>query len=228
MDENRFRILIVDDEPGIRAGLSRGLACDSYEVSTAADALQALAAIRAEPPQLILLDLRMPGPLSALDLIRHVKDERPETLLIIVTAYGSIETAVEAMKLGARLRHQARQSRGPATPDPPRLRAPSPARGEPPAPRSLAATGAMAKLVGCSAAMTEVLTRVGQVADTDITVMIEGESGTGKELIARALHDAGSRRAGPFIAANVGALPESLVESELFGYEKGAFSGATR
>jgi two-component system NtrC family response regulator len=91
-DESRFRILIVDDEPGIRAGLSCAVACDTYEVSMAADALEALAAFRERPHHLILLELKMPGPLSGLDLIRHVKDERPETLLIVVTAYGSIET----------------------------------------------------------------------------------------------------------------------------------------
>ncbi len=173
----------------------------------------------------------MPGPLSGLDLIRHVKDERPETLLIVVTAHGSIETAVEAMRLGAhdyvtkpvnlgalrlqvrhafehhRLREENRRLRD-------RL--------------ALSAANPLAEIVGRGAAMTELLGQIAQIADTDVTVMIEGESGTGKELIARSLHDAGTRRSGPFIAANVGALPESLVESELFGYEKGAFSGADR
>ena len=101
MDENRFRILIVDDEPGIRAGLSRALTCDAHELSTASDASEALEVLHAQSPHLILLDLRMPGPLSGLDLIRHAKDERPEILLIVITAHGSIETAVEAMRLGA-------------------------------------------------------------------------------------------------------------------------------
>jgi two-component system NtrC family response regulator len=228
-DERRFRILVVDDEPGIRSGLSRALACDAYEVSTAADALEALAAFRERRHQLILLELRMPGPLSGLDLIRHVKEERPETLVIVVTAYGSIETAVEAMRLGAldyvtkpvnlgalRLQVGRAFEHHRLIEENRRLR------------DRLAAGGASTEIVGRSAAMTELLARLGQVADADITVMIEGESGTGKELVARALHDASHRRAGPFVAANIGALPESLVESELFGYEKGAFSGATR
>jgi two-component system response regulator AtoC len=101
MDGNRFRILIVDDEPGIRAGLSRALACDAYELSTASDVPEALNVLRAQPPHLILQDLKMPGPLSGLDLIRHAKDEQPEILVIVITAHGSIETAVEAMRLGA-------------------------------------------------------------------------------------------------------------------------------
>ena len=231
MEEDRFRILIVDDEPAIRAGLDRALACETYEVATAADAIEALESVRARPPHLILQDLRMPGPLSGLDLIRTVKDERPETLLIVVTAHGSIETAVEAMRLGAhdyvtkpvnlgalrlqvrhafehhRLREENRRLRD-------RL--------------AHSAASPLSEIVGRGAAMTELLGQIAQIADTDVTVMIEGESGTGKELIARSLHDAGTRRSGPFIAANVGALPESLVESELFGYEKGAFSGADR
>jgi two-component system NtrC family response regulator len=228
-DENRFRILIVDDEPGIRAGLGRAQAGDAYEVSTAADALEALAAFRERHHHLMLLDLRMPGPLRGLDLIRHVKDERPETLVIVVTAYGSIETAVEAMRLGVldyvtkpvnfgalRLLVDHALEHHRLTEENRRLR------------DRLAATGSTTEIVSRSAAMNEVLVRLGQVADTDITVLIEGESGTGKELVARALHDTSHRRAGPFVAANIGALPESLIESELFGYEKGAFSGAIR
>jgi two-component system NtrC family response regulator len=185
-DESRFRILVVDDEPGIRAGLSRALTCDAHEVSTAADALEALTAFRERHHHLILLELRMPGPLSGLDLIRHVKDVRPETLLIVVTARRSIETAVGAMRLGALdyvakpvnlgtlrlgVRHAIEHHR--LIEENRRLL------------DRLAATGATTEIVGRSAAMTELLTRVGQIADTDITVMIEGESGTGNELVAR-------------------------------------------
>ena len=232
MDEGRFRILIVDDEPGIRAGLVRALACDDYEVATAGDALEALEAVRGRPPHLILQDLRMPGPLSGLDLIRHVKDERPATMLIVITAHGSIETAVEAMRLGAHdyvtkpvnlgaLRIQVRHAF-----EHHRLREENIRLRD-----RLALSGAaspLSEIIGRGAAMTELLGQVAQIADTDVTVMIEGESGTGKELIARALHDAGARRSGPFVAASVGALPESLVDSELFGSEKGAFGGADR
>ncbi len=185
MDENRFRILIVDDEPSIRAGLSRALTCDAHELSTASDASEALEVLRTQTPHLILLDLRMPGPLSGLDLIRHAKDERPEILLIVITAHGSIETAVEAMRLGAQdyvtkpvnlaaLRiqvrhafehHQLREENR-------RLR------------DRLAASVPVTEIIGQSAVITELLGRVIQVADTEVTVMIEGESGTGKERIA--------------------------------------------
>ena len=230
-DEDRFRILIVDDEPGIRAGLVRALASDAYEVETAADATQALESSRARPPHLMLLDLRMPGPLSGLDLIRHVKDERPETLLIVVTAHGSIETAVEAMRHGAHdyvtkpvnlgaLRLQVRHAY-----EHHRLREENRRLRER---LATADAGPTSAIVGRGAAMTELIGLVTQVADTDVTVMIEGESGTGKELIARALHEAGARRSGPFLAAGVGALPEELLDAEMVGQEKGADGAAGR
>ncbi|MGP0063725.1 MAG: sigma-54-dependent transcriptional regulator [Isosphaeraceae bacterium] len=223
MDENRFRILIVDDEPGIRTGLSRALANEAYAVSTASDVPEALASLRAGAPHLILTDLKMPGALSGLDLIRHAKDERPETLLIVITAHGSIETAVEAMRLGAQdyvtkpvnlgvLRHQVRHAF-----EHHRLREENRRLRD-----RLAASGPMTEIIGQSAVIAELLEKVVQVADTAVTVMIEGESGTGKERIARALHNLSSRNAGPFIIANLDALPESMVEGELFGYEAGA------
>ena len=229
MDENRFRILIVDDEPSIRAGLSRALGSDVYEISTASDVTEALEVLRTHPPHLILLDLRMPGPLSGLDLIRHAKDERPEILLTVITAHGSIETAVEAMRLGAQdyvtkpvnlaaLRIQVRRAfeHYQLREENRRLR------------ERLAASGPVAEIVGQSAVITELLGQVVQVADTEVSVMIEGESGTGKGRIARALHDMSSRRHGPFVVANVEALPEALIDNELFGYEAGAFPGAER
>jgi two-component system, NtrC family, response regulator AtoC len=229
MDENRFRILIVDDEPGIRAGLSRALGCDAYELSTASDVAEALTVLRAESPHLILLDLKMPGALSGLDLIQHARAERPEVLLIVVTAHGSIETAVEAMRLGAQdyitkpvnlaaLRLQVRRAfeHYQLREENRRLR------------DRLAVSVPVTEIVGQSAVITELLGRVVQIADTEVTVMIEGESGTGKGRIARALHDLSSRRDRPFVTANVEALPDSLIESELFGYELGAFPGAQR
>jgi two-component system NtrC family response regulator len=229
MDENRFRILIVDDEPSIRAGLSRALGSEGYELATAADVAEALETLRAQPPHLILLDLRMPGALSGLDLIRHAKEERPEVLLIVITAHGSIETAVEAMRLGAQdyitkpvniaaLRLQVRRAfeHHQLREENRRLR------------DRLAASGPVTEIIGQSAVITELLGRVVQVADTEVAVMIEGESGTGKGRVARALHDMSSRRDGPFVLANVAALPESLVDGELFGYVSGAFAGADR
>jgi two-component system NtrC family response regulator len=229
MSEQTFRILIVDDEPNIRAGLARALSADGHEVRTAADADEALDLLRQAHYPLVITDLKMPGPCSGLDLIRLVKNERPETLILIITAYGSIETAVEAMRLGAddyivkpvdlgMLRLQVRNAF-----EHHRLREENRLLRA-----RLADAGQLPEIVGQSAAIREIFTRVRQVAGTDITVLIQGESGTGKELVARAIHDLSPRHAGPFVAANMGALPESLAESELFGHEKGAFSGAHR
>ncbi len=229
MNEIPFRILIVDDEPNICSGLAMGLAGDRFVIATASDASEACALFRRTPYHLVITDLRMPGPSSGLDLIRDIKHESPETLILVVTAHGTLETAVEAMRLGAhdyiakpvdlpmlrlqvakamehhRLREENRRLRD-----------------------RLASAGEFPEMIGHSATIHEVFTRIRQVADTDLPILIQGESGTGKELIAQAIHSLSGRRQGPFVAANVGALPESLIESELFGYEKGAFSGANR
>jgi two-component system NtrC family response regulator len=178
---------------------------------------------------LVITDLKMPGSLPGLELIKEIKHERPETLLLVMTAYGTVETAVEAMRHGAydyvskpvdlnmlrlivrkvREHYQLMQENR-------KLRS------------RLAAAGEFPEMVGQSRAIQTVLGLIRQVAETDVTVLIQGESGTGKELVARAIHSLSPRKDGPFIAANVGASPESLIESELFGHEKGAFTGASR
>jgi two-component system NtrC family response regulator len=229
MSEEVFPILIVDDERNIRTGLAQALECDSYTIATAKDADEALELFRRTHHRLVLTDLKMPGARSGIDLIRAIKDERPETLIIVMTAHATIETAVEAMRLGAhdyltkpidlgtmRLQvrnafehHRLRQENR-------RLR------------DRLTHAGEIPEMIGQSVAIREVFAQIRQVADTDVTILIQGESGTGKELVAHAIHNLSRRREGPFIAANIGALPEGLIESELFGYEKGAFTGAQR
>jgi two-component system NtrC family response regulator len=177
----------------------------------------------------VITDLKMPGPLTGLDLVRDIKHGWPETLILVITAHGTVETAVEAMRLGAHdylakpvdlemLAHQVRNAY-----EHHRLREENRLLRA-----RLAATGEFPEMIGQSAAIREVYSCIRQVADTDLMVLIQGESGTGKELIARAIHNLSPRRDGPYVAANVGALPETLIESELFGYEKGAFSGAQR
>lgn len=229
MTEGSFRILIVDDEPNIRTGLAKGLAREANEVVTATNGEEALALFCMAHHQLVITDLKMPGQLSGIDLVRKIKDERPETLVFVITAHGTIETAVEAMRLGAHdyvtkpvdldmLRLQVRNAF-----EHYRLVVENQVLRQ-----RLASMGECPDIVGSSTAMHDVFKRIRQVADTLITVLIQGESGTGKELVARAIHNLSSRQTRPFVAANVSALPESLVESELFGYEKGAFSGATR
>jgi two-component system NtrC family response regulator len=229
MSAGAFRILVVDDELNIRAGLARALACDTDQITTAEDGGQAWAAFRRENPQLVVTDLKMPGSISGLDLVREIKHARPETLILVITAYGAVETAVEAMRLGAHdylakpldlemLRRQVRKAfeHYELSAENRRLR------------QRLAAAGEFPEMVGQSAAMHEAFTRLRQVADKDVTVLLQGESGTGKELVARAIHNLSPRKYGPFVAANIGALPETLIESELFGHEQGAFSGAIR
>jgi two-component system NtrC family response regulator len=229
MSSEVFTILIVDDERNIRTGLAHALECESYSIATAQDAEEAWRLFRMAHHRLVLTDLKMPGGASGIDLMRRIKDERPETLIIVITAHGSVETAVEAMRLGAHdyltkpidlgtLRLQVRNAfeHYRLREENRRLRA------------RLAEAGEVPEMIGQSAAIREVFAQIRQVADTDVTILIQGESGTGKELVAHALHNLSHRRDGPFIAANVGALPEGLIESELFGYEKGAFTGAQR
>jgi len=229
MSEAPFRILIVDDEPNIRSGLAMGLAGDGFMIASAHDVAQAFELFRRTPFHLVITDLRMPGSLSGLDLVREIKHGWPETLILVITAHGTLETAVEAMRLGAHdyiakpvdlamLRLQVAKAVGHhrLIEENRRLR------------ERLATAGEFPEIIGQSAVIIELLRRIRQVADTDLPVLIQGESGSGKEMIVRAIHSLSGRSGGPFVAANVGALPETLIESELFGYEKGAFSGATR
>src|SRR4051794_33310909 len=229
MSTEVFPILIVDDERNIRTGLAQALEGESYAISTAKDADEAWDLFRKDHHLLVLTDLKMPGGRSGIDLIRQIKDERPETLIIVITAHGTVETAVEAMRLGAHdyltkpidlgtLRLQVRNAF-----EHYRLREENRRLRD-----RLAVAGEIPEMVGQAPAIREAFAQIRQVADTDVTILVQGESGTGKELVARAIHNLSHRSAGPFIAANIGALPEGLIESELFGYEKGAFTGAQR
>ena len=186
------------------------LEADSYAVSTAGDAALAWALFQRTPHQLVITDLKMPGPCSGLDLVRDIRHGWPETLILVITAHGSVETAVEAMRLGAHdylvkpvdlemLGHQVRKAF-----EHHRLREENRLLRE-----RLAAAGEFPEMVGQTAAIREVFECIRQVADTDLTVFIQGESGTGKELVARAIHNLCRRRNGPFIASNVGASPKA-------------------
>jgi two-component system NtrC family response regulator len=221
-----FRILVVDDEPAQRALVAGFLARHGFEVTQAADGGAALARFRQEPFELVLTDQKMPD-LSGLQVLEAVRAITPETAVIVMTAYGTIETAVEAIKAGAadyltkplnldELLHRIHQVRE-------RQRLVSENRE---LREALAERHRVEGIIGDSGPMQEALSLVRRVAPSDATVLIRGESGTGKELIAKAIHYASPRASGPLVKVNCAALAESLLEAELFGHEKGAFTGA--
>jgi two-component system response regulator AtoC len=219
------RILIVDDEASLRDALARILAAEGYEVRQAGDGKEALGILGASPFEFILCDLRMPV-MGGLDLLREITASGIPGTVIMMSAFGTVETAVEAMKLGAydyvskpfmsdeillTLRKAAERER---------------LRTENAFLRSEIERAAGPELIYASKSMEEVVRLVGKVRDYDATVLVTGERGTGKELVARLLHYGGKRKGKPFIAVNCGAIPETLLESELFGYKRGAFSEA--
>jgi len=220
------RLLVVDDELNIRGALAKILEKAGHTVSAAESGDAALGSLHEAPFDLIITDLKMVGT-SGLEVLRAAKQYQPEAEVIMLTAYGTVESAVDAMKAGAydyltkpiepeRLLHVAARAL--------EYKA---LRGEVRQLREQAAVAtAFEHIVGRSLVMRAVYERVRQVSPTMATVLLSGESGTGKELVARAIHNRSQRKVGPFVTLNCGALPETLLESELFGYERGAFTGA--
>ena len=220
------KILVVDDEINIREALATILEAEGYEVHAAASAEEGISKLGEDFFQVVVSDMRMDGG-SGMDLLRWIRTDCPETEIILLTAYGSVEDAVEAMKLGAydylskpvdrrrlslligkalekqRLAEENRSLR-----------------------RRLSVKEEFSNIIGNSSRIRQIFKIISEVAPTSATILITGESGTGKELVARAIHSRSNRRDGPFVTLNCGALPDTLLESELFGYEKGAFTGA--
>ena len=225
MSEEKPTVLVVDDEKNTREGLARALG-RHYRVHLADSGNQALQALDRHPIDVVLSDLRMPG-MDGLALMHRALARTPQPVFILLTAYGSIEQAVDATKAGAydflakpvnlgHLQHkisQALRSRG--------LESENRLLQE-----QLDDKYGLESIVGRSAAMQEVFDTIRQVSPSRATVLIGGESGTGKELAAHAIHQLSPRAKGPFIAVHAAALSETLLESELFGHEKGAFTGA--
>jgi len=224
--ESRGTILVVDDDREMRGLVSDLLSEEGYTAEAVESGEAAARRIDASPYDLIISDLKMPG-ISGLDLLRMIKQGRPDQAMILITAFGSMETAIDAMKAGAldyiikpfkseslrivvekafeRIRMQAEVTR---------LR------------QVVAEENEFANIIGRSKPMREVYDLIRRVANTTVNVLITGESGTGKEMVARAIHYNGPRRSGPFIAINCAAIPETLLESELFGHVRGAFTDA--
>ena len=218
------QVLIVDDEPNLRKILAAQLSRDGYDVLTAEDGEKGLEMLREHHIDMVITDLKMPK-VDGMTLLREALREDPELPIVMITAHGTVDTAVEALKLGAFDyltkpfdKDEVRQIVGKA------LKTRQLAGEE--ATPSEAAPSARFGIIGMSPELTDLYSVLERVADTPTTVLITGESGTGKELVARALHDHSSRRDKPFIKVNCAAIPKELIESELFGYERGAFTGA--
>jgi nitrogen regulation protein NR(I) len=213
-------VLIVDDELNIRRVLAAMLAREGYEVTTAGNGEQALAVLQKTPVHVVVTDLVMPG-MSGLKLLERTAVEFPDIPVIMITAHGTVDSAVQALKAGAfdyitKPFEQEELKKVIAK----AIRAHELER------QNVHGSAAPPPLVGLSPPMRQVYEIVGKVADSPSTVLVTGESGTGKELIARELHRNSSRRDKPLIKVNCAAIPKDLVESELFGYERGAFTGA--
>jgi two-component system response regulator AtoC len=218
----RARILVVDDRENVRALLARILG-EVYEVAEAEDGQRAISLLASRGFDVVLTDLRMPGA-DGFEVLRVVRSRAPDTEVVLMTAYATVEDAVAAMKQGAFDYLQK-----PFDPDDVSLvvaRALEHRRLRTGARAASATLGAFGELVGRSAAMQELFRLLEQAAGLDITVLLHGETGTGKELAARAVHGRSARRERPFVPVNCGALPGELVESELFGHARGAFTGA--
>jgi len=223
MEAGRLRILVVDDQSSVRQLLTAVLEEDGHEIETAPDGESAIEKLKSGYHDLVIMDIRMPG-IDGVQALERMVELAPQTGVVMMTAYASVETAVKTLKLGAfdyitkpididEVRAViARFAEASAAPDESAKEEVEPSRG----------------VIGASEGFREVIEVAHRVADSDASVLLLGESGTGKEVVAHEIHRAGNRARKPFVAVNCSAIPEGLLESELFGHERGAFTGAVR
>jgi len=224
----KARILVIDDDTSLRRVLEYNLQEEGYEVQTASSGEEGVYLFAKFQPALVITDMKMSG-MDGLMVLKSIKDRSPETLVIIITAFGTVDVAVEAMKAGAydyitkpfnrdELRLTVRKA----------LQFSGLAEENKLLKSKLSDKVEFRTIVGSSKEMEKVFEVISKVADTEAAILITGESGTGKELVARSIHANSSRRDAPFVTINCAAIPRDLLESELFGHVKGAFTGAVR
>lgn len=228
MGQEKSRILVVDDEPGMREFLEIMLEKEGYNVETTADGRRAVEKIESKPFDLAIVDIQMPV-MNGIEVLKRINEKKTDTTAIMITAFASHETAIEAMKLGAydyitkpfkideiKLVIKKALEKRRLERENSRLR------------KELETRYGFGNIIGRGSAILKVFDLIKRVAELKVNILITGESGTGKELVARAIHYTGVRQQAPFVPVNCGAIPETLMESELFGYKRGAFTGATR
>jgi two-component system response regulator AtoC len=228
IENERFRVLVIDDDPGVRDYMEALVSRQGYHVDAVADGEQALASLSDTRPDVVTLDVVLPG-MDGLETLRRLKQRLPEVPVVMLSGHGQARNIVEAMRLGAsdflrkpfeveelELAFQKALEKRALKQEVERLRGRARSETE------------LLLLCGDNQKMKEIRDIIEQVADTDITVLVRGDSGTGKELVARTLFQLSDRRERPFVKVNCAALPSELLESELFGFEKGAFTGAQK